>query len=234
MEKYLVILIITIICYYVFHYCIQLEVEKLIKIKEGFVDTINTSDSDLVKSITTLGQVAKDLQAGGLKVPGNLNVTGTINTDGAISTKSSINASSLVASDRNILTELNTLKTNVNTLTTDVTTLKTDVTTLKKLPGRMRLFQMNQIDSWDVKVIDSTDNKSFKSDEWVCSVQGVYFWWEGDPRSMVQACFIKEGEWWVRNQMGGGGQHGKPIILAIPMEFFDKNNVSTKMALKAS
>lgn len=80
MEKYLVVLIIVIICYYVFRYCIQLEVEKLIKTKEGFADTINTSDPDLVKSITTLGQIAKDLQAGGLKIPGNLTVTGTIKT----------------------------------------------------------------------------------------------------------------------------------------------------------
>ena len=48
--------------------------------KEGFANTVNTSDPDLIKSITTLAQVCKDLQAGGLKIPGNLTVTGTIKT----------------------------------------------------------------------------------------------------------------------------------------------------------
>ena len=93
MEKYLILLIIIVIVYYVFQCCIQLEVEKNIKIKEGFVDT---SDADLVKSIITLGQVAKDLQtSNGLKVPGVLDIKGALNADNNITTKGAINAISL-------------------------------------------------------------------------------------------------------------------------------------------
>ena len=80
MEKYLIIIILVVLAYYLHRYCIQIEIKKILKTKEGFADTINTSDPDLVKSITTLGQIAKDLQAGGLKIPGNLTVTGTIKT----------------------------------------------------------------------------------------------------------------------------------------------------------
>lgn len=87
MQKYLIILILVIIAYYLHRYCIQFEIEKILKTKEGFADTVNTSDPDLIKSITTLGQIAKDLQGSdGLKVPGNL-----------------------IIKDRNILNELDVL-----------------------------------------------------------------------------------------------------------------------------
>jgi hypothetical protein len=84
MEKYLVIIILVVLAYYVHRYCIQVEIEKILKTKEGFVDTVNTSDPDLYKSIITLGQICKDLQAGGINVPGNLNIKGVINTTGDI------------------------------------------------------------------------------------------------------------------------------------------------------
>ena len=92
MEKYLIIIILVVLAYYLHRYCIQIEIKKILKTKEGFADTINTSDPDLVKSITTLGQVCKDLQAGGLTVPGALNIKSVINTDGDITTKGAINA----------------------------------------------------------------------------------------------------------------------------------------------
>jgi len=85
MEKYLVIIILVVLAYYMHRYCIQVEIEKILKTKEGFADTVNTSDPDLVKSITTLGQICKDLQSSdGLKVPGNLNIKGAINASGGI------------------------------------------------------------------------------------------------------------------------------------------------------
>ena len=44
MEKYLIFLIIIIIVYYLFRYCIQLEVEKIIKTKEGFAGTTGSKN----------------------------------------------------------------------------------------------------------------------------------------------------------------------------------------------
>ena len=53
MKKYLIILIITIICYNIFRYCIQFDSGKM---KEGFVDT---SDTDLDKIETRLDNLEK-------------------------------------------------------------------------------------------------------------------------------------------------------------------------------
>jgi len=92
MEKYLVIIILVVLAYYVHRYCIQIEIEKILKTKEGFAAT-SGSDADVANSINTLAQIAKDLQAGGITVPGNLNIKAAINTDGSITTKGAINAS---------------------------------------------------------------------------------------------------------------------------------------------
>lgn len=40
MKKYLVIIILVILTYYLHRYCIQNEIEKFLKTKEGFVDTV--------------------------------------------------------------------------------------------------------------------------------------------------------------------------------------------------
>ena len=213
MEKYLVVLIIVIICYYVFRYCIQVEVDKLIKTKEGFVDTINKSDPDLVKSITTLGQVAKDLQADGLKIPGNLTVTGTIN------------ASSLVVSDRNILAELNTLTTKVDTLTKNLDTLTTN---LSKLSGTMRLFSMHITTKLIDSVVTSPDNQTFDGN-YVCCVQGVNASWRYDePHSVRSFCYRDNANstnlWYVKTDFNNTGDPWiiKPVILVIPISYFSK------------
>ena len=91
MEKYLVIIILVVLAYYVHRYCIQIEIEKILKTKEGFAAT-SGSDADVASSINTLAQIAKDLQAGGLTVPGPLNIKAAINTTGDINTESAINA----------------------------------------------------------------------------------------------------------------------------------------------
>jgi len=236
MEKYLIILIITIICYYVFRYCVQLEVEKIIKTKEGFA---NTSDSDLINSITTLGQIATDLQKDGVKVPGNLNVIGTINTDNditakAITAKGAINASSLsvgsgqinggtiissnlVASGRNILDELNSLRTGLKTVSSDFANYK----------GGMRLFTMitNGFEPKEIK----DGSLTFSVNDWVCCVQGVRVsWGEGEPKSVETLCYKQGNTWWVktlsrntwRGRHGDQEIEGAPIILAIPIRYF--------------
>lgn len=240
MEKYLIILIITIICYYIFRYCIQLEVEKLIKTKEGFADTINKSDSDLIKSITTLGQIATDLQTNGLKVPGNLNVTGTINTDNVITAKGAINASSLsvgsgtistsgqincgtvissnlVASGRNILGELNSLRTGLNAVSSDLANYK----------GGMRLFTMILGQNKNTLVRDPWGN-TYPCDNWVCCVQGVRSQWDKDRANTLQLfCHNINNQWHVVSTVATGHPTNRsgPIILAIPIRHFENNKV---------
>ena len=89
MQKYLIILILVIIAYYLHRYCIQFEIEKILKTKEGFADTVNTSDPDLIKSITTLGQIVTDLQdLNGLTVPGKMNCISGINVTGLLTVNS--------------------------------------------------------------------------------------------------------------------------------------------------
>lgn len=237
MEKYLIILIITIICYYVFRYCVQLEVEKIIKTKEGFADT---SDSDLIKSITTLGQIATDLQKDGVKVPGNLNVVGTINTDGVITAKGAINASSLsvgsgtisttglitagtmissklVASDRNILDELTSLKAGLNAVSSDLANYK----------GGMRLFTMKLTANKNTPVKDPWGN-TYPCDGWVCCVQGVRSQWDVDrPNTLQLFCHNINNAWHVVSTVATGNptNRANPVILAIPMRHFENNKV---------
>jgi len=94
MEKYLVIIIIIIILYYIFKYCIQMEVDYLIKNIpastkqelinkniENFGDITTNSNIDDNNSINLLSKIAKDLQTppGGLRILGNLTVNGSFN-----------------------------------------------------------------------------------------------------------------------------------------------------------
>ena len=194
----------------------------------------------MIKSITTLGQIATDLQKDGVKVPGNLNVTGTINTDNAITAKGAITASSLnvgsgtistsglinggtiissnlVASDRNILTELNSLRTGLNAVSSDLANYK----------GGMRLFTMitNGFEPKEIR----DGSLTFSVNEWVCCVQGVRVsWGEGDPKSVETLCYKQGNTWWVktlsrntwRGRHGNQEIEGAPIILAIPIRYF--------------
>ena len=63
MEKYLVILIIVILFYLLYKYCIQID---------NFGDTTSSADTALINSIKTLGVIAQDLQTDGLKVMGEI------------------------------------------------------------------------------------------------------------------------------------------------------------------
>lgn len=74
MEKYIVLLILAVIVYYIHRYCVQTEVENFMKVREGFGDIAPVvSGVDDQNAINTLAQVAKKLQEGGLTVPGKLN-----------------------------------------------------------------------------------------------------------------------------------------------------------------
>ena len=85
MEKYLFIIILLTLAYYLHNCWVENKIEKMLKMKEGFIDTVNTSDPDLVKSITTLGQVCKDLQGqNGLTIPGKMNCIGDVNITGLL------------------------------------------------------------------------------------------------------------------------------------------------------
>jgi len=89
MQKYLVIIITIILFYYVVKYCIQIEVEDLIKNTplsvnnniEKFSDSLNSLNIDDDNAINILATMARDLQlpTGGLKIQGNLIVDGTFN-----------------------------------------------------------------------------------------------------------------------------------------------------------
>ena len=93
MEKYLVFIILVVLVYYLFNCWVENKVNNILKTKEGFAGTTgSTNDADVASSINTLAQIAKDLQAGGLTVPGALNIKAGINTDGDINAKSAINA----------------------------------------------------------------------------------------------------------------------------------------------
>jgi hypothetical protein len=79
MEKYIVIIIIVIITFYILRFCLHREFEKFLntkKITEGFGDTSADLDVDTITSIKTLGKIAADLQTGGLTVPGQINANG--------------------------------------------------------------------------------------------------------------------------------------------------------------
>jgi hypothetical protein len=70
MEKYLIIIIIGIVLYFVYKSC---------SIKEGFGDAVTMDAVDDNNAINILAKIAKDLQeGGGLKVKGNLIVDGNI------------------------------------------------------------------------------------------------------------------------------------------------------------
>ena len=97
MEKYLVIIILVVLTYYLFNCWVENKVNNILKTKEGFAGTTgSTNDADVASSINTLAQIAKDLQAGGLTVPGALNIKGVINTDSDINAKGGINATGAI------------------------------------------------------------------------------------------------------------------------------------------
>lgn len=79
MEKYLVILIVLVLIYYLHRYCVQTEVEKFMKIKEGFGDAVTVDGVDDLNAINTLAKIAKDLQSGGVTMPGTLSLKGDLN-----------------------------------------------------------------------------------------------------------------------------------------------------------
>jgi hypothetical protein len=64
--------------------------------------------ADTTKAITDLGNIAKQLLAGGATVPGNLTVTGGLNLTGAL------NSPSAIINGRNILAELDKLNSRWN------------------------------------------------------------------------------------------------------------------------
>ena len=100
-----------------------------VKTKEEFVDTINTSDPDLVKSITTLGQIVTDLQdLNGLTVPGKMNCISGINVTGLLT----VNSINILAKLNSLSNDVKRLRTDVNGLRTDVNGLRTDVDDIKK------------------------------------------------------------------------------------------------------
>jgi hypothetical protein len=121
METILVIIILLTLAYYLHNCWIENKIEKILKTKEGFANTVNTSDPDLVKSITTLGQICKDLQSpNGLTVPGKMNCNGGVNVTGT-----------LVVNSRDILTELDSLKNLTNKFAHDLDYFKTDIGYIK-------------------------------------------------------------------------------------------------------
>lgn len=137
MEKYFVILILIVISYSLYNCWVDNKIEKILKTKEGFADTLTKSDSDLLQSITTLGQIADKLQGpNGLTVPGKMNCISGVNVTGI-----------LAVNNRNIIAELDSLRTDMNNITNglrndmnnitgglrnDTNGLRTDVNVLKQ------------------------------------------------------------------------------------------------------
>ena len=124
MEKYFVILILIVISYSLYNCWVDNKIEKILKTKEGFAETLTKSDSDLFQSITTLGQIADKLQgSNGLTVPGKMNCIGGVNVTGI-----------LAVNNRDIVAELDNLRntmTNItNGLRNDTNGLRNDVNNL--------------------------------------------------------------------------------------------------------
>jgi len=90
MQKYLVIIIILVILYYLHNCWVESKIEKFInsnKIREDFGDAVTVDAIDDNNAINVLAKIAKDLQeGGGLKVKGNLLVDKTIRVTGAKTT----------------------------------------------------------------------------------------------------------------------------------------------------
>ena len=104
MEKYLVIIVLVVLVYYLFNCWVENKINHILKTKEGFAGTTCiANDADIAKSINTLSQIAKDLQAGGLTVSDALNIKGTINTDGDITTKGKISADGVVTANKDLI-----------------------------------------------------------------------------------------------------------------------------------
>lgn len=76
MEKYIVILILAVLVYYIHNCWVESKIEKFFnsnKIREGFGDVAQSVGGvDDQNAINTLAQVAKKLQEGGLSLPGKL------------------------------------------------------------------------------------------------------------------------------------------------------------------
>ena len=112
-----------------FNCWVENKINNILKTKEEFVDTINTSDPDLVKSITTLGQIVTDLQdLNGLTVPGKMNCISGINVTGLLT----VNSINILAKLNSLSNDVKRLRTDVNGLRTDVNGLRTDVDDIKK------------------------------------------------------------------------------------------------------
>lgn len=69
MEKYIIILVILLIMYYLFT-CLN-------STKENFADA-SASNMDDATAIQTLAQLSKQLMAGGITIPGNVNIQGDL------------------------------------------------------------------------------------------------------------------------------------------------------------
>jgi len=159
---------------------------------------------------------------GGISTKGTINADGNISTNGIIkglslnvgsgliSTSGQIQCSKLIASDRNILTEL--------------TSLRTEVDKLNKLPGSMQLFGMQISSKDDDRLVTDPTGTTFNYD-YVCCVQGVRSSWGRDePHSIQSFCYRKNNLWYIKTKLDfvGGDISTGPIILVIPIRYFSK------------
>lgn len=77
MEKYIVILVVILITYYLYKCWTDSG-------KEGFADAVSVDLSDDKNAINSLANMARDLMAGGFKVAGKLNVSDNLTTEKAL------------------------------------------------------------------------------------------------------------------------------------------------------
>jgi len=114
MERYIVFIILVVLAYYLFNCWVENKVNNILKSKEGFAGTTgSTNDADVASSINTLAQIAKDLQAGGINVPGALNIKGALDIKGAINTDGVINAKDIINTDSDINAKGMNIKKNI-------------------------------------------------------------------------------------------------------------------------
>ena len=77
MEKYLVILIVLFIVYYLYSCWTSQKIE-------GFADAVSIDLADDKNAVNTLANMARDIMAGGFKVAGKLNVADDVTTEKAV------------------------------------------------------------------------------------------------------------------------------------------------------
>ena len=154
MEKYLIIILIILVIYYLIK-CWNIKVEYFADTSKPAVQEQSITGSDDTNAINTLAKIAKQLMDGGLTVPGQMTVTNKVIVDQLVVNKDStftgiVNASTDVNTKGKLTVDgIITANTDINTTGTLTVgkgaTLTGDVNINDNLTVNKNLIRMNPI-----------------------------------------------------------------------------------------